>query len=289
MARNLFALSAALGISLLLILPSVAGAVNVCGSTLGPGGTVTLDMDQNCNSNPAFTVVGPVTVNLNGFTVRCADPGQDGIRIEGTEAKVHNGVVTRCSDGVFVLGSEQKVERMVAKENSHNGFVNEAADSKFANNTATWNDDYGFRNKGADSKFTTNIATNNGDYGFWNEGADSKFTGNISTSNDLDGFVHSFGDNCTFTANTATDNGDNGFRIFGTNSKFTNNVATSNGFDGFLNSYGATENTFNGNLALGNTSEDLEDANAACDNNTWKNNVFGSSEVAGGANPGCIQ
>ena len=36
------------------------------------------------------------------------------------------------------------------------------------------------------------------------------------------------------------------------------------------------------------TTFDLVDDSPDCDNNTWRNNRFGTSEVPGEANPGCI-
>jgi hypothetical protein len=44
------------------------------------------------------------------------------------------------------------------------------------------------------------------------------------------------------------------------------------------------------NISLGSSDEDMQDASATCDMNTWSGNIFGSSEVAAVPGPhACLQ
>jgi hypothetical protein len=87
----------------------VANAVTLsCGDTVGPGATIVVDADLNgCTGagTAALTVVGPVTLDLNGHELRCAaiNPA-DGLHVIGEHARVVNGAVRACGYGVLVEG-----------------------------------------------------------------------------------------------------------------------------------------------------------------------------------------
>jgi hypothetical protein len=66
-----------------MFIPAVAGAQINCGDTVGPGGNFNLTGDLDCATDPAFTMVGPVKIDLKGFTVSCDSEDSDGIVIEG--------------------------------------------------------------------------------------------------------------------------------------------------------------------------------------------------------------
>ena len=94
------------------------------------------------------------------------------------------------------------------------------------------------------------------------------------------------GPTATFKHNRATNNVD-GFSIYGEANTFKRNTAAGNSAMGFNVVKG--NNTFLRNRAGGNGAVDLSDANAQCDHNIWQDNLFGTSQVAGGPNPGCVQ
>ena len=87
--------------------------------------------------------------------------------------------------------------------------------------------------------------------------------------------------------NVAQQNGGDGFHLGGSGHTVSQNWAFDNDLNGIL--LGATDSKLHKNTALGNGGNDLEDGNAACADNVWKKNIFGTSEVDGGGNPGCIQ
>ena len=63
MFKLLPVLTAALLSCVLLTSPHTVGATDVCGTTIGPGGTVKLDMNQFCNTNPAILNILELKIN----------------------------------------------------------------------------------------------------------------------------------------------------------------------------------------------------------------------------------
>ena len=88
-----------------MAVPAEAGFT--CGGTVGPGGTLVMTADIiGCATSPALTVVGPVTVDMNGHTVSCSSSSVNGIEQDGTGAILKNGVVGKfCNIAVVVSGS----------------------------------------------------------------------------------------------------------------------------------------------------------------------------------------
>lgn len=65
------------------------------------------------------------------------------------------------------------------------------------------------------------------------------------------------------------------------NNRVLGNIVTGNGF-GILTLNNGTDNLIQGNDSTGNSVNDLRDVLANCDNNTWNDNTFVTS------NQGCI-
>lgn len=110
---------------------------------------------------------------------------------------------------------------------------------------------------------------------------DSSTVQSVTSTGNFFGFVVNAGsDGNLFSGNTASGNAQHGFTMNGaSNNSFLNNVASNNGVNGiFL--FAGTGNQFDGNTAQGNGGTDLVDNNAACDSNTWTNNVFNTKNQA---------
>ena len=72
-----------------------------CGDKIGPGGKVTLTGDiTGCGVSPALTVEGPVTLDLNGYTLSCL-AGGIGIEVQGKNATIIKGSITACDYAVL--------------------------------------------------------------------------------------------------------------------------------------------------------------------------------------------
>ena len=75
------------------LIPGWANAVVDCGDTLELNGqTVVLNhsIDQ-CDQDPALTVIGPGTFDMNGYKIDCETSSLDGLVIEGKRVTVKNG------------------------------------------------------------------------------------------------------------------------------------------------------------------------------------------------------
>jgi hypothetical protein len=88
-----------------IAVPAEAGFT--CGGTVGPGGTLVMTADiTGCATSPALTIVGPVTVDMNGHTVGCSSGTGTGIEQDGASAILKNGVVgPSCGIAVVASGS----------------------------------------------------------------------------------------------------------------------------------------------------------------------------------------
>lgn len=114
----------------LVLAGTPAGAEIHCGSTILPGERVQLDRNIGpCSAETGgILVLGPATLDLNGHSVTClvsADP-QDvpvGIRLAGERARLKNGSVLACLDGVTLTSAgKHKVTSVTAAFNHKDGF-----------------------------------------------------------------------------------------------------------------------------------------------------------------------
>lgn len=159
-----------------------------CGDTLGPGGTINLTEDVGpCDGSvmPALTIIGPVTVEMNNFKVRCnREDAGDGILILGTNAEVYSGTVQNCTDGVIVSGGgNHLLSDIEARNNFWDGFSVQSANNIVRRSVADKNGGHGFWVIGDDNEIRSNNATRNW-YGFWFEATDTTALGNIADDND---------------------------------------------------------------------------------------------------------
>jgi len=126
-----------------------------CGDVL-ENGRFELTGDLNCpDDDPAITIFGPATLNLKRNTLSgdpvCEDEDDcnlnDCIRIEGERARVWNGTVTNCADGVVIacIGRHQ-VFRIISMDNDKTGFKidEDSNDNWLTDNEAIGNSDENF-------------------------------------------------------------------------------------------------------------------------------------------------
>ena len=248
--------------------PALAAEIK-CGSVLGPGGTFVLDRDLICPYNPdsdgvtdpALTVAGGATLDLNGHTVSCIGGGQ-GITVV-LRSTVLNGRVTGCGVGVTLSFYGNVVQGMTVKRNgwgmylqvSHDnlitrniaignyiGFGLEDGSSRntLSNNTAKGNRHYGFyTDSGTGNVFIENTATDNS-RGFSMGGSGAfRLLHNIARRNNGVGFRFENPGRVKLIANVAEDNQTQGFSLEHLGHKpgrsiLRDNVAQGNGGDGFL-------------------------------------------------------
>jgi parallel beta-helix repeat protein len=223
-----------------------------CGDVIGPNQVVSLTRDLGpCPAGPAaLTVVGPATLDLNGFAVTCvpARSGRPtGIVAVGRRATVRNGSVQGCGTGVEVLGEgAHRIEGVTAALTDDggggDGFVVESDGNRLLGNAAVQNGGNGFRVVVADrNRLTGNVAFFNDRAGFEVQiGVGNVLQDNRASDNAIMGFhidagpFSPGGGRNTVKRNTSTGN-QTGFYVDGEDgSRLTGNTARTNRTDGIF-------------------------------------------------------
>lgn len=306
---GLAVLAVAVGLVGGLLEARTAWAVS-CGDTLGPGGSFVLTGNLGpCATDPAVTVVGPVTFNLAGFTISCETTATNGVVVEGYRANVLNGTVRGCLDGVRLEGDgSHRITYIISRDHDDDGFDIRSSWNWLGYNEGNDNGDEGFQIYGNHNYLGFNKARRNNSDGYDNEpeeggGNHNTFFKNLAEWND-EGFeiggynnvlkfntaqynnqgflVESGASNNWLTFNTAFRNKFDGFDVDGDYNTLNYNLAVRNRGDGIDAEEGANNNRITDNFAVFNGENDLEDDNPNCDANQWINNAFNTS------NQGCI-
>lgn len=224
-----------------LFLVAEASAQISCGDVIRPGEKVKLQGNVGpCTAaTGGITVIGPATLDLNGFSVTCVlqvDPkdAPQGIVLAGEKVKLKNGTVAGCQDGVFVSGAgRHKVIGVSAAFNGFTGFIVSSDRNVVKGSRAIQNRRHGF-------------------------------------------FV--WGERNILKKNLSEENDDNGFHVRGSGHRIIKNEALFNRDPGFFVEYNAGEpNRILRNLASQNYYEDFESGDVDCVQNIWRGNVFSNS------------
>jgi parallel beta-helix repeat protein len=252
-----------------------AQANPACGATLGPGGAFALTGPLTCGTAPTLTVIS-ATLDLKGNTVTCTDNTNDGIVLQGTKAKLLNGTVTGCYDGVELQGTgSHQVTNVTSTGNANEGFDEQSGSNanKLSSNTASNNGslvlnhdlscpfccDYptggiGFFLDGNANILRSNTATGNYDDGFELEGNNNNLAGDKAIDNDPEEIVIQCNDNVSVYS-TTTDAGEDGFDVDGDGNLLSGVIATGNDDEGV--SLCGSNNRVTGSTASNNESHGM--------------------------------
>jgi hypothetical protein len=305
--------------------PAPAAAQVACGDTIGPKETVVLTADlAGCTSatDPALRVVGPATLDMNGFRVLCdqGDP-PTGVRVEGTKAKVLRGGADGCVSGLDLTGGggRHQVEDFVATRSSADGVAINSGGNKLRRVASTGSGDDGFDVDGDGNKIDDAEAVGSGGEGFeiggdgnklkrilatgstqdgiaflgdGNSVKDGRFAANLEDGIDIDG------DGNKVDRSVASANGDGddvdpfpvdaGVEVDGDDNQLTKLLVLDNDSSGIWVTTGADRNLLKQNTSLGHDL-DARQEGADCGTNRWQKNEFGSSDAGGASDPPCIQ
>ena len=182
----------------------VAGAAGnagaqVCGDTLGPGGTVTLTQDLvGCTGtgSASLSIIGPVKVDMAGHQIQCdaLDPGA-GIHVSGEGAQISNGSVRGCGTyGVHLAGTgKHSLSSIAVKAIDGDGVVlflssdrNKITGVSVTNVSGTG---AGFRVMSNKNTLRSLVATNIANEGFVLGGTGNKVTSILATQADKEGIL----------------------------------------------------------------------------------------------------
>lgn len=300
----------------------------ICGEELGPGGYYKLANDLLCSCDksdpngkpgkPALTIVGPVTVDLNGKSIACEPCDTDqcgygtsfsiaGIHVKGERATVRNGTIIRCNVGLVVgevddLSEEghhkitnvrvlesQEVQYDVGVDDNGevicNNFKGDGIVFESTHNFAGRNELLGNQNDGIDLKAGFNLIKNNssignGGRGYNLDGDHNWSIWNQALKNINEGFEIKNGVYIRVINNLSIANGIDGIKV-GKGAKFSSikfNKAIANGERGILVKESATENSINFNQAIANEQEGIRVDEGATDNSIKFNKAIFNGE-----------
>lgn len=244
-----------------LLVAASAAAQVVCGTTVVKGEQLTLteDLGPCDNDDSAALIVDGGRLDLGGRTVTCADTDIDGdlpqgVVLFGKKARVTNGTIVGCSNGVGLGGSGKHLVQDVTIVGSADDGVDILSDSvknKIIGVTVQDSASDGILVRGDKNKLTDNAVSGSGGDGIeLAEGADKN----------------------KVLRNTATSNGNNGIEVNGIKNKLTDCTADGNGSSGM--DLGGSKNKVRGGSGTGNALFDLDD----CPGNSVKN--FSAGTVA---------
>ena len=291
-----------------------------CGSVIGPDETVKLEAHVGpCDGGEAvLTVIGPASLDLNGHPVFCDDWNGDGelpdsIVIQGEGARVRNGWIQGCHNGVVVAGDgRHRVEQIESNDNEANGFYVTSDRNKLDQNMALFNIRNGVEVTGSRNSLTKNLSRANGvsehhvyGQGYLIRGERNTLKKNDAFDNQATGFSlqgkrHTLvqnastrnyygyrvsGERHTLKKNTGSHNDKNGFEVIsqptrGKKIKLIQNVAEYNGQNGIRVNFTAEDITISRNTARNNDQlnkgwyYDLADVRSDCGTNRWSKNDY---------------
>jgi parallel beta-helix repeat protein len=234
-----------------------------CGITLQHG-YYELTGDLTCSEDPAITITGPAKLDLKGYTLSGDDGANDCIRIrDDGGAKVWNGTVMNCKDGIRI-------------ESSHNNIISVKSYN---------NDRRGFRIDGGNQNLLENCsATNNGQQGFKIEGGatHNRVTRCSATDNGRHGIQIDEGDRNEISGSTVRGSCRDGIEVFGNKNLVFNNHVEDNGNPQTCDDFGADYNPW------AYAGIDVVDVVSVSENNKIKyNNACGNQGCNGSENEPC--
>jgi parallel beta-helix repeat protein len=277
-----------------------------CGDTVGPTGLYILESDIGpCDDGygpAALNVKGPVTLLMKGFVVRCEDVNENGevpkgIVVTGTKARIINGTVSGCDDGMLFDGGKgwHTVQNIKAVNNEDDGFDVKSNNNRFIGNSANNNGDKGFALDGTGNTLLGNTSNYNHDHGVDIDGDRNHLYRGKANHNDKDGIHLDEGNSAIVTGYTSRNNADDGMEVNSSGNWIAGNKINKNHEDGIQLSYKPDDGEVaNNNKVLFNDARDnnqagvaeaydVEDQNVdqnknpTCDNNKWVGNAFHSS------------
>ena len=216
-----------------------------CGDTLARG-HYKLTEDLTCFStdpgDSALILEGGANLDLNGNTVDCNnDDKREGIVLEGRNAKVRNGTITNCYNGVVITGDgHHKVSQLIVENSNREGIIVVSDYNQLINTESMNNGRRGFyigidddddQVTADDNNLVNCLAKDNGRHGFLIDGGiDNKIISSAAFDNGNQGFLIDGGNNNKIKNSAAFDSCRDGIEIKkGNDNSLINNYVADNG------------------------------------------------------------
>lgn len=233
-----------------------ASAQVACGDEIGPGRQVVLGEHLRCDDVATGVVVrGPAVLDLNGFSITCADSDADGdvpkvgILIVGAGVMVRNGAVDACHNGVVVAGSgRHRLDDVAVLSGSGDGIVLASDGNRVTEALAFFHGGTGIAVHGRGNVVTDSDATGNR-VGF-RVGQRNTLARNFASASERDGFLIG-GSGSILTDNRAL-GGRVGFTVVGGSNRLVRNEGSENLIGIFLDAR-ARSNALLANVTSRNT------------------------------------
>lgn len=182
-----------------------------CGDVLEYG-YFQLTGNLTCSQNPALRITGPAKLNLKGHTLSGDEGNNNCILIEGNNARIWNGTVRNCKEGIVIEESDRnKLINVRACENKRRGFrIKNSSENMLINCLAKENGRRGFsiEENGDDNVLAWCVSKNNGQHGFKiEEGDGNKISHSKAFANCRDGIEIDAGRYNLIIDNSVKDNG----------------------------------------------------------------------------------
>jgi len=185
-----------------------------CGAILAKGHhKLTKNVTCTVPDDPAITLQGGAILDLNGYTVDCNNPPEserEGIVLEGRNAKVRNGIIINCYNGVVITGDgHHKVLQLIVENNTREGIRVRSAYNQVIDTESRNNKRRGFNIDGDENKLVNCLAEDNGRQGFIIDGgSDNKIRNSAAFDNCRDGIeIDNEGYDNSLINNYVADNG----------------------------------------------------------------------------------
>jgi parallel beta-helix repeat protein len=269
MRHQTFAMLAAGGTLLLVLAPVGPAAGQVaCGDTITEDTVLDADLDcSGAGTNPALTVMGPATLDLNGHVLTCSSGSFiGGVRLEGARARLVDGSVTGCrgdsgiSFAVVLAGDGSHTLRDLTLTGNSFG-----VDVRGTRNTGNR-----IERNSIEPSMNVRLST-----GIQVSGLDTRVIGNHVDRAVRGIDLVSGSSSTTVIANVVTGAGE-GIHVNSSENTIRHNQLSGNNTGIHLLS-GAQSNAITGNQATGNGT-DLIDENSGCTNNDWHGNIFDTAD-----------
>jgi Right handed beta helix region len=231
-------------VSATLALASVPASAQVfCGAVVTQNEVMVTDI--LCPSDdPAVTVVGPATLDMNGHRIFGGHSNQ-GVLLDGKGATLKNGAVIEFRVGVHVSGSGgHTVDTVASRDNEAHGFQIDSAGNRVEHSVAYINGGIGFfvfsfrfpesrAGFANGNTLSDDVAVFSGSWGFRLGGNDGSYKRNLASENEGGGFLVE-GTHNSLLHNSSHGNRGNGFEVSGTEHQLFENVSVSDYAIAFL-------------------------------------------------------
>jgi len=242
------------------------GSVRACGyGVLVEGGGKHTLSGVNVNANLGRGI--DVTSDRNTLT-RCSatsNSAAEGFRIASDRNRIDHCVATNNATGLVLDGDGNRLvesEAVASAGATGFGFDIGGSTNQVSRCAATSNDQAGFSIAGTENKIRENHATRNTQEGFEVTGTGNSLAQNIAARNGTHGFALTAVSGTDLDANLAISNASQGIDVSGSNNEITRNHAVNNGLSGIQFTGAGTGNSFEANVAMQSTNNDVRDTTA---------------------------